>query len=233
MSERKSSVIVGGSGGIGLAVAAALAARGEKVVVTSRDAARAAAAAAKIGGDATGAAIDLAEPQTIAAALAAIGPVDHLALLANERDRNTVKDYNVGGAIRAATVKLVGYVEVIHALLPRFAADASVVIFGGQARERPYPGSTTITSSNGAVTTMVRTLALEIAPTRVNAIHPGIVGDTPAWAGNAGVLERNRALTPGGRLVTTADCVAAALFLFDNPGVNGANLVVDAGVGLV
>lgn len=233
MSERKSSVVFGGSGGIGLAVARALAARGDKVVVTSRDVGRAEAAARQIGGDAVGLAVDLAEPQTIAAKLAGIGPVDHLALLANERDRNTVKDYNVAGAVRAATVKLVGYVEVIHALLPRFAADASVVIFGGQARERPYPGSTTITSSNGAVTTMVRTLALEIAPTRVNAIHPGMVSDTPAWAGAAAVLERNRALTPGGRLVTTADCVASALFLFDTAGVNGANLVVDAGWGLV
>jgi NAD(P)-dependent dehydrogenase (short-subunit alcohol dehydrogenase family) len=61
----------------------------------------------------------------------------------------------------------------IHALLPRLTPDASVVLFGGQARERPYPGSTTVTAVNGAVTTMVRTLTLEIAPIRVNAIHPG------------------------------------------------------------
>jgi NAD(P)-dependent dehydrogenase (short-subunit alcohol dehydrogenase family) len=108
-----------------------------------------------------------------------------------------------------------------------------VVLFGGQARERPYPGSTTITSANGAVTTMVWTLALEIAPVRVNAIHPGLVGDTPAWAGNAAILERTRAQTPGGRMVTTADCVAATLFLLDTASMNGANLVIDAGWGLV
>ena len=233
MSERKTSVVFGGSGGIGFAVADALARRGERIVLTSRDAGRAEAAARKIGGDAVGLAIDLAEPTTIADKLAGLGPVDHLAMLANERDRNTVKDYNVSGALRAVSVKLVGYVEIIHALLPRLTPDAAVVLFGGQARERPYPGSTTITSANGAVTTMVRTLALEIAPVRVNAIHPGLVGDTPAWAGNAAILERTRAQTPGGRMVTTADCVTATLFLLDTASMNGANLVIDAGWGLV
>jgi len=107
--------VSGGSGGIGFAVADALARRGERIVLTSRDVGRAEAAARKIGGDAVGLAIDLAEPTTIAAKPAGLGPVDHLAMLANERDRNTVRDYNIGGALRAATVKLVGYVEIIHA----------------------------------------------------------------------------------------------------------------------
>ena len=55
------------------------------------------------------------------------------------------------------------------------------MLFGGLAKERPYPGSTTVTTVNGAVSAMVRTLALELAPVRVNAIHPGVVGDSPAW----------------------------------------------------
>jgi NAD(P)-dependent dehydrogenase (short-subunit alcohol dehydrogenase family) len=233
MTERKTSVIVGGSSGIGFAVAEALAARGERIVLISRDAGRAETAARKIGGDAIGLAFDLAEPHTIAAKLAGVGPVDHLVIPAVERDRNSVKDYDVGRAIRLATIKLVGYVEVIHALLPRLTPDASVVLFGGQARERPYPGSTTVTSVNGAVTTMVRTLTLEIAPIRVNAIHPGLVGDSPAWAGNAAAIDHARSQSPGGRLATTADCVAATLFLLDTASMNGANLVIDAGWGLV
>ena len=233
MSERNTSVIVGGSSGIGFAVAEALAARGERIVLTSRDAGRAEAAARKIGGDAVCLAFNLAEPQAIAGKLAGVGAVDHLVIPAVERDRNSVKDYDVGRAIRLATIKLVGYVEVIHALLPRLTAEASVVLFGGQARERPYPGSTTVTAVNGAVTTMVRNLAYELPPIRFNAIHPGVVADTPAWAGNDVVIERTRAQTPGGRLVTTADCVAATLFLLDNASMNGANLVIDAGWGLV
>ena len=233
MSERKSSVIVGGSSGIGFAVAQALAARGEKVVLTSRDAGRAEAAARKIGGDALGLAFDLAEPQAIAGKLAGVGSVDHLVIPAIERDRNSVKDYDVARAIRLATIKLVGYVEVIHTLLPRLASDASVVLFGGQARERPYPGSTTVTAVNGAVTTMVRNLAYELPTVRFNAIHPGVVADSAAWAGNTAVHERTRAQTPGGRLVTVTDCVAATLFLLDNASMNGANLVIDSGWGLI
>jgi NAD(P)-dependent dehydrogenase (short-subunit alcohol dehydrogenase family) len=232
MSGRKSSVIVGGSSGIGLAVAEALAARGEKLVVTSRDRGRAEAAARKLGGDAIGLAFDLADPHAIAAKLANVGAVDHLVIPAIERDRNSVKNYDVAGAMRLATIKLVGYVEVIHALLPRLTANASVVLFGGQARERPYPGSTTVTAINGAVTTMVRVLAYEAPSIRFNAIHPGVVADTPAWAGNAAVIERTIAQTPGGRLVTTADCVAATLFLLDNQSMNGANLVIDSAWGL-
>ncbi len=84
-------------------------------------------------------------------------------------------------AIRLATLKLVGYTEVLHCLCTRMHDDTSVLLFGGLAKDRPYPGSTTVTSVNGAVTTMVRTLATELAPVRVNALHPGVVGDSPAW----------------------------------------------------
>jgi NAD(P)-dependent dehydrogenase (short-subunit alcohol dehydrogenase family) len=96
------------------------------------------------------------------------------------------------------------------------------------ARERPYPGSTTVSPINGGVTALVRTLG----PVRVNAIHPGFASDSPYWAGNAQMTEFARSRTPGGRLLTTADCVGATLFLLDNDGMNGANLAVDAGIGL-
>ena len=82
-----------------------------------------------------------------------------------------------------AAAKLVGYTETIHVLCPRFTPDASIVLFGGLAKERPYPGSTTVTTVNGGVNNMIKTLAVELAPVRVNAVHPGIVGDSPAWSG--------------------------------------------------
>jgi NAD(P)-dependent dehydrogenase (short-subunit alcohol dehydrogenase family) len=128
------------------------------------------------------------------------------------------------------TMKLVGYAEVIHALAPRFTPNASIVLFGGQAKERPYPGSTTVSTVNGGIATMVHTLAVELAPLRVNAIHPGIVGDSPAWSGKPPeVLERVRVRTPTGRLPTMADIAGAVLFLLDNQSVNGVNLSLDGG----
>jgi NAD(P)-dependent dehydrogenase (short-subunit alcohol dehydrogenase family) len=151
-------------------------------------------------------------------------------IAAIERDENTVRDYDVESALRLVTLKLVGYTEVVHALAPRLAADASIVLFGGLAKERPYPGSTTVTTVNGAVSSLVRTLALELAPVRVNAIHPGVVGDSPAWSGKpATVLENLVSRTPCGRLATMDDIAHAVLFLLDNPAVNGVNLDVDGG----
>ena len=82
---------------------------------------------------------------------------------------------------------------------------------------------------NGAVTSMVRTFAIELAPVRVNAIHPGIVGDSPAWVNAGEMLERTKARTPTGRLVTMDDVADAAVFLLENRAVNGVNLAVDAG----
>jgi NAD(P)-dependent dehydrogenase (short-subunit alcohol dehydrogenase family) len=77
---------------------------------------------------------------------------------------------------------------------------------------------------------MIRTLAVELAPLRVNAIHPGVVGDSHARVGNPAAQERARSRrTPTGRLATKADCVGATLFLLDNQAVNGVNLVVDGG----
>ena len=198
--------------------------------MTGRDQARAETAAGEIGGGARGIGFDLAEPQTIAERLAEVGDVEYLVLAAIERDTNSVADYDIAGALRLVTLKLVGYTEVVHALLPRLGDDAAILIFGGLARDRPYPGSTTVTTVNGAVTSLVRTLVIELAPRRVNALHPAIVGDSPQWIDMP--PERREALvqrTPIGRLVTMAEVVGASRFLLENQAVNGINLAVDGG----
>ena len=226
----RSVVVVGGTKGLGREVAQFYADRGLDVVITGRDAAGAEAIAAEIGGATRGLGLDLAEPETIEAGLADVGDVQHLVLAAIERDTNTVKDYDVAAAMRLVTLKLVGYTEVIHTLLPRLRDDASILIFGGLARDRPYPGSTTVTTVNGAVTSLVRTLVIELAPRRVNALHPAIVGDSPQWKDMP--EERYNALvarTPTGRLVTMAEVVDACRFLLENGAVNGINLAVDGG----
>ena len=113
--------------------------------------------------------------------LPAVGDVESLVLAAIDRDTNSVREYDIDAAVRLVTLKLVGYTEVVHALLPRLTDDAAILVFGGLARDRPYPGSTTVTTVNGGVKSMVRALVIELAPRRVNAIHPAIVGDSPQW----------------------------------------------------
>ncbi len=222
-------VIVGGSSGLGRRLAEKFAERDRDVLLTCRDSARAESVAAEIGGRTRGAALDLTEPKGIAAGLADAGPVDHVVLAAIERDSNTVRDYDIERALQLVTLKLVGYTEVLHCLHPQMHDRSSVLLFGGLAKDRPYPGSTTVTSINGAVTTMIRTFAIELAPVRVNAIHPGIVGDSPFWEGNEAMLEQTRARTPTGRLATMDDVAGASVFLLENESVNGVNLAVDGG----
>jgi NAD(P)-dependent dehydrogenase (short-subunit alcohol dehydrogenase family) len=223
-------VVVGGTRGLGREVAQFYADRGRDLVVTGREQAGAEASAGEIGGATRGVGLDLAQPHTVADRLADVGDVEYLVLAAIERDANSVRDYDIEAAMRLVTLKIVGYTAVVHALAPRLTEDAAILVFGGLARDRPYPGSTTVTTVNGAVTGLVRTLVIELAPTRVNALHPAIVGDSPQWRDMP--PERFEALverTPTGRLVTMAEVVDASRFLLENRAINGINLAVDGG----
>lgn len=229
-TDTSGTVVISGTSEIGKRIAKRYADRGHPAVVTSRDAGRATAAAQDVGDTCIGMSLDLTKPYEIAEALAGVDDVEHLVLVAVERDENTVGDYNIDGALDLVTLKLVGYTEVVHVLAPRMREQGSIVLFGGLAKDRPYPGSTTVTTVNGGVTSMVRTLALELAPLRVNAIHPAIVGDSPYWADKPEeVLAGFRDRTPLGKLVTMDDVVDATAFLLENPATTGINLRVDGG----
>jgi NAD(P)-dependent dehydrogenase (short-subunit alcohol dehydrogenase family) len=229
MSADGSVVVVGGTRAIGHEIVRHYARDGRDVWLTGRDPARVDAAVAALGGSVRGATFDLAEPETIAGALARIGPVQRLVLCAIDRDQNSVREYDLTRAIRLVTLKLVGYTEVVHVLVDRLTEDASLLLFGGMAKERPYPGSTTVTTVNGGVTGLTRTLVEELKPLRVNAIHPGVVGDSPYWAEKPAAVANYTAQTPIGRLARMADIVDASVFLLENGAVNGVDLIVDGG----
>lgn len=225
-----SVVVIGGSKGLGKAISQHYVAQGRDVILTSRDAGRAKSVAKELGDSARGVAVDLTRPHQIADALAELDAVQYVVIAAVERDENSIKDYDVDGAADLATLKLVGYPAVVSALVDKFTDDAAVVLFGGLAKDRPYPGSTMVSTVNGAMMTLINTLVLELAPIRFNTIHPAVVGDSPYWENKPNeVLEGIRSRTPTGRLVATADIVHATAFLLENPSVNAVNLVVDGG----
>lgn len=230
MNKPGTVVVVGGTSEIGKRLAQRYVGQGYRAIVTSRDAGRAKAAAQDVGDNSVGLSLDLSKPHEIAGTLADVDDVEYLALVAVERDENSVREYNIDGALNLVTLKLVGYTEVVHVLAPRMRQNGSIVLFGGLAKDRPYPGSTTVTTANGGVTAMVRTLAVELAPLRVNAIHPAVVGDSPYWVNKPQeVLDGLRARTPLGELVTIDDVVDATAFLLENRAVTGVNLRVDGG----
>jgi NAD(P)-dependent dehydrogenase (short-subunit alcohol dehydrogenase family) len=222
-------VVVGGTRAIGLELVKHYAAAGHEVILTGRDPESVVTAADAVGGRTRGVTFDLAEPTTIMPALAGIGPVRRLALVAIDRDQNTIADYDIARAIRLVTLKLVGYTEVVHALHDRLTDDASILLFGGMAKERPYPGSTTVTTVNGGVVGLTRTLVEELKPLRANSLHPGVVGDSPYWSEKSAAVARYTSETPLGRLATMDEIVNAAVFLLENTAVNGVDLIVDGG----
>src|SRR5207244_10762887 len=111
--------------------------RGRDVDVPGRHQARAEAAPNEIGGRTRGIGFDLAEPHSIADHRADLGEVDYLVLAAIERDVNNVHEYDISGALRLVTLKLVGYTEAIHALTSRFRDASAIPIFGALARHGP------------------------------------------------------------------------------------------------
>ncbi|WP_349428788.1 SDR family NAD(P)-dependent oxidoreductase [Microbacterium sp. LWS13-1.2] len=225
-------LIVGGSSGIGLALANDLANSGDEVILTSRSLESAEQVAATVGGRTRGIALDVAEPEGIAEQLKDVGGLDGVVLGAVERDVSTVRDFDITRARHVVTMKLIGYTETVHSLLDRLEPSVAtgIVLFGGRAKDAPYPGSATVSTINGGVDGLMNTMALELAPIRVNSLHPGIIGDSPFWAAKPSeVLEGYRSRTPGGELATTEDIVDATKFLLFNKGVSAHSLNVDRG----
>lgn len=223
-----STLIVGGSGGLGSVIAQHFTDRGDNVIVTSRDKARAETVAARIGAGTRGLALDLARPDMISGSLVEVAEVDKLVITAVGQAANTLAQFNITDAIAAVTMKLVGYAETVRVLRDRFSPSASVVLFGGLAKERPYRGSTMVTTFNAGITGLVKTLAVEIAPHRVNALHPGLIGDSPKWRDIPN--PPHSAQTPIGRLVTMSEVVDATGFLLRNTGINAHDLHLDGGL---
>lgn len=233
MSERSHVVVIGGTSGLGRHFAESCAAQGSDVVITGRTEDRTKGIADEIGGRVRGLALDLNEPERLVEGLASVQRVDRLVLAALDRDYNTVREYRPVDATRLLTVKLIGYTAVMHALAPRMTDDSAAVLLGGLASHRPYPGSTSVTTANGGISALIRTLAVELAPIRVNALHPTIVSDSPFWDDKPEAREAAAARSLTGRPVTMQDCTEAITFLLENRGINGVNLNISGGDVLI
>ena len=230
-------LIVGGTAGIGRQLATECVARGDSVVIAGRNIERAESVAAALTaasptqgrGSVRAIEVDLRRPHDLTTSLASVGKLDSLVLAGMERDQNTLKNYDITRATELMTVKLIGYTTVVHVLLSHISLDGSVLLFGGTAKDRPYRGSTSLSPVNAGIVGLVATLAVELAPVRVNGIHPGAVVDSPFWSGQVDILEPVRSTTLSGRLATMSDIVDGCFFLLRNPAANGVNLGLDGG----
>ena len=227
-------LIIGGSNGMGLAAAQRLAKCGAKVFIAGRSRTRLDAAVATLNGKATGHVADFSSEASLEALFRETGPIDHLVLTASSSAAwGSIRDID-GAALRSAfEQKALGYWLSIRAALPHLRRDGSITLLSGAASRTAISNTAGLAAVNGAITQMGQSLALELAPLRVNVISPGLI-DTPVYDGmsqeaKAAFFEHIAKGLHVGR-VGTADEVARAIeFVVTNAFVSGALIDVDGG----
>jgi NAD(P)-dependent dehydrogenase (short-subunit alcohol dehydrogenase family) len=231
------ALVVGGTSGIGLATARLLAIRGTEVHVVGRTAARLDALAGTDpalhrhradGGDRT--AMD--------AVLAEVGPLDQLVVTLSGREgMGAVAELDHDGLRRAFDAKFWAHLTTVQAALPHLRADGSITLLGAISARAAMAGTAGLAAINGAVEALVRPLAVELAPIRVNAVSPGVV-DTAWWSGwpdearEQAFAQFAKAL-PAGRVATAEDVAEVVVLAATNPNLTGTVLETDGGARLV
>lgn len=231
-------LVVGRGSGIARAIVDAAVAEGADVVAAGRD-----LAALEKAYEGTAVAVkrvDLTDEDSIAALAAELtgerGGVDHVVSTASARARGTVGELSPEAILLSFHTKVVGPVMLAKHFAPSMPRTGSFVLFSGVAALEPDPGFLAVAATNGSVNVVTRSLAVELAPLRVNAISPGTI-DTGAWDGlgekkNA-FLEERSAANPVRRIGTAEDIAQAALFAMTNTFMTGVTLPVDGGQPLV
>jgi NAD(P)-dependent dehydrogenase (short-subunit alcohol dehydrogenase family) len=227
--EGKVVVVVGGSSGIGLAIATAARDRGADVVVASRAPERAAEA---LSGMRT-VALDVTDGEAVEAAFAEIGELDHLVCTAASGFPPGLFRAPESEVRALMESKFWGQYRCSRAAAPRLRPGGSITLTSGIRSRRPLPGSGAFTAVNMAVEGMARGLALEIGPIRVNVISPGVI-DTPVFSGftpeaRASHLEKAAKQSTVGRHGYPEDVAELTLAVMSNGFMSGAVLDIDGG----
>jgi NAD(P)-dependent dehydrogenase (short-subunit alcohol dehydrogenase family) len=228
-SLKDQTVLVIGRGS-GLARAIALAAQdaGAQVIAAGRDQEMLSAAYAGEPGIST---------ETVEASIAALGerlgPLDHLVSTASARARGRVPDLDRDAIRLSFDTKVIGPLMLAKHLVPQMNTGGSFVIFSGVAAAKIAVGTLGVAITNAAADTLARSLALELAPIRVNAISPGVI-DTGAWdafgeQGKADYFADVSARNPARRIGAPNDIAQAVIFALTSTFLTGQTLHVDGG----
>ncbi|HTX07873.1 MAG TPA: SDR family oxidoreductase [Solirubrobacteraceae bacterium] len=218
--------VIGGSSGIGRAVAERALSAGWPVTVASREPERAPGQAERI-------VLDVTDGAAVKRAFAALGPVDHLVWTAGASAIGPAREADLDAGRRAFEAKLFGPLIAIRSVEIR----DSIVLTSGLAATVPAAGAFFTGTVNGAVEAAVRGLAKELAPVRVNAVAPGMI-DTPLYDGlpdgqRQAMFERTGAALPAGRIGRAEDVADAVWHLMTNEFVTGTVMAIDGGSRLV
>jgi NAD(P)-dependent dehydrogenase (short-subunit alcohol dehydrogenase family) len=234
----KRVVIVGGSSGIGLAVAKEAALQGAEVVIVSSNAERVQEAIQSIGGDVRGQAVDVFDEKAVESFFTNIGAFDHLVFTAGDSlQLQELADTDLKQPRRAFELRYWSALATVKYGSPQIRKGGSIVLTTGVAGQRPHSGWVIAASVCGTIEALTRALAIELAPIRVNAVSPGVVR-TNLWQ-NMSSSEREQLFQsvgkrlPVGRVGEAHDIAQAYLFLMQEGFSTGQTVVVDGGTVLV
>jgi NAD(P)-dependent dehydrogenase (short-subunit alcohol dehydrogenase family) len=231
-------LIVGGGSGMGLALARAGLAAGAAVTAVGRDETRLAAARRDLPGLATIAA-DFTREAEVAALFARVGRLDHIVSTAADIDGayRLLPELEIAAAQRVVDSKFLGPLMLAKHGGPMLSPGGSLTFTSGIAAYRPAARGSVVAAINAALEGLVRALAVELAPIRVNAVSPGWV-DTPIWRFVAGdakdeTLAAMARRLPVGRVGRPEDIAEAIAFLMGNGFTTGEVLHVEGGHRLI
>jgi NAD(P)-dependent dehydrogenase (short-subunit alcohol dehydrogenase family) len=225
----KKVVVVGGSSGIGLATAEMAKREGAEVIVAARNVAKLDAVAEKLNAVAIPA--DVTNDQSVADLFRRCGPVDHVVVTAAQLKTGPFKSVSMDDVRATMESKFWGAWRVARAADIR--ASGSLTLVTGFLSVRPRPNSAIVGAANGALESLSRALALELAPVRVNAVSPGVI-DTPIRAAmpeeaRREMLAKTAASLPVGRVGQGEDIARQILAFMANGFATGSIVYIDGG----
>jgi NAD(P)-dependent dehydrogenase (short-subunit alcohol dehydrogenase family) len=228
----KTVLVVGRGSGLARAIVLAAVQEGAQVVAAGRDSETLPAAYAAEPAVTTET-VDLTDEASIAALGERLGRLDHVVSTASARVRGRVADLDRDALRLSFDTKVIGPLMLAKHLAPRIREGGSFVIFSGVAAAKIAVGTLGVAITNAAADTLARSLALELAPIRVNAISPGVV-DTGAWdalgpQGKADYFAQIASRNPARRIGTADDIAQAVLFAMTNTFLTGQTLHIDGG----
>lgn len=236
LSEKK-VVVIGGSSGMGLAVAKMAADEGAEVVIAGRSVEKLRRAADEIRQPVETRSLDVTQEREVKEFFAESGELDHLVVTAATGVAGGFLELDTPSFRQVFDSKFWGQYFAARYGAQRIREGGSLTLFSGVAAAKPVAGLSAYAAVNGAVEALCRSLAVELAPLRVNAVSPGIV-DTPAYAGmppseRKKMFDSLAARLPARRVGRPEDVATAVVALMKNGYATGSVLSVDGGHRLV
>jgi NAD(P)-dependent dehydrogenase (short-subunit alcohol dehydrogenase family) len=234
----KKIVLLGGSSGIGLATAKAASAEGAQVVIVSGNQQRIDNALTQLPQGSLGYAVNLTSEESIKNFFDALGGFDHLVYTAGENlTLNLIAQTDIEQARSFFNVRYWGAFTVVKYASPYIQPGGSICLISGTAAARPGAGWSIASSICGAMEGLVRALAVELAPIRVNSVVPGVI-QTALWdsmpeSDREGLFKAMEDTLLLKRVGQAEDVALAYVYLMKQQFGTGQNITVDGGTVLV